>query len=175
MNQIFINSCDNKLISIEVQPSDTIKCIKSVIADKNDMNIETFYLSYSGKLLANDKTVEDYGISNNNIINLHMSIIGGGGGNETEGTEGASGSNGSNGPNGSRQIFIKTLQGKTLTLEVKPEDSIGAIKQRIFEKEGIPVDQQRLVFNGKQLEDAQSVNDYNMVDGVSVHLVLRLR
>jgi ubiquitin C len=164
MNQIFINSCDNKLISIEVQPSDTIEDIKSVIADKKDMHVETFYLSHSGKLLANDKTVDDYGISNNNILNLHMSIIGGG--IETEGGSGA---------NGSRQIFIKTLQGKTLTLEVKPEDSIGAIKQRIFEKEGIPVDQQRLVFNGKQLEDAQSVNDYNMADGCSVHLVLRLR
>lgn len=161
MNQIFINSCDNKLISIEVQPSDTIEGIKSVIADKKDMHVETFYLSHSGKLLANDKTVDDYGISNNNILNLHMSIIGGG--IETEGG------------NGTRQIFIKTLQGKTLTLEVKPEDSIGAIKQRIFEKEGIPVDQQRLVFNGKQLEDNQSVNDYNMADGCSVHLVLRLR
>ena len=76
MNQIFINSCDNKLISIEVQPSDTIEGIKSVIADKSDMNmhVDTFYLSHSGKLLANDKTMEDYGISNNNILNLHMSL-----------------------------------------------------------------------------------------------------
>jgi ubiquitin len=174
MNQIFINSCDNKLISIEVQSSDTIEGIKSVIAGKSDMHmymhVDTFYLSHSGKLLANEKTVEDYGISNNNILNLHMSIIGGG----IE-TEGGNGNANGNGANGSRQIFIKTLQGKTLTLEVKPEDSIGAIKQRIFEKEGIPVDQQRLVFNGKQLEDAQSVNDYNMADGCSVHLVLRLR
>ena len=78
MNQIFINSCNNKLISIEVQPSDTIEGIKSVIADKSDMHVETFYLSHSGKLLANDKTMDDYGISNNNILNLHMSIIGGG-------------------------------------------------------------------------------------------------
>ncbi len=160
MNQIFVNSCD-KLISIEVQSSDTIENIKSVIADKSNMHVETFYLAHSGKLLANDKTMEDYGISSNNIIDLHMSIIGGG--TETEGG------------NGSRQVFIKTLQGKTLTLDVKPEDSIGEIKQRIFEKEGIPVDQQRLVFNGKQLEDAQSVNDYNIADGSSVHLVLRLR
>ena len=77
--------------------------------------------------------------------------------------------------NGIKQIFIKTLTGKSLTLEVTDTDTIGSIKQKILEKDGIPVDQQRLVFNGKQLEDAQTIADYNIQDLANIHLVLRLR
>jgi hypothetical protein len=77
--------------------------------------------------------------------------------------------------NGSKSIFIKTLQGKTIPMDVNDSDTIGAIKQRIFEKEGIPVDQQRLVFNGKQLEDAQTVGSYGIEAESNIHLVLRLK
>ena len=77
--------------------------------------------------------------------------------------------------NAIKQIFIKTLTGKSLTLEVTDTDTIGSIKQKILEKDGIPVDQQRLVFNGKQLEDAQTVADYNIQSDANIHLVLRLR
>jgi len=77
--------------------------------------------------------------------------------------------------NGSKQIFIKTLQGKTITMDVNDSDTIGAIKHRIFEKEGIPVDQQRLVFNGKQLEDAQTISSYGIEADSNIHLVLRLK
>ncbi len=76
---------------------------------------------------------------------------------------------------GSKQILLKTLQGKTIPMDVNDSDTIGSIKQRIFEKEGIPVDQQRLVFNGKQLEDAQTVGSYGIEADSNVHLVLRLK
>jgi ubiquitin len=78
-------------------------------------------------------------------------------------------------PRGGMQLFVKTLTGKTVSIEVEEGESIEDVKAKIAEKEGIPPEQQRLIFGGQQLQDSKTLDDYNVGDDATLHLVLRLR
>jgi len=150
--QIFINDY-NKIITKNIDSLETIHNFKKEYLYENNIN-ENIRLIYSGKQLNDNYNFEYYKIKNNDILQLTTYLNGGG---------------------NKKSIFIKTLQGKTICLEVDDNDTIDSLKKKIYEKEGIPEDQQRLVFNGKQLEDGCTIADYNIDADSSIHLVLRLR
>jgi ubiquitin C len=158
MMPIFVKTFMGKTITLEVEPTDFINNIKQQILDNEDIHDDQSRLIFAGKQLKDDRTLQDYNIQMDSTLQLVLTLKGGGLDGE-----------------GSKQIFIKTLQGKTITLDVSDSDKIGDIKDKIRDIEGIPSDQQRLVFNGKQLEDGNTIADYGIQADSSIHLVLRLR
>jgi len=149
--QLFVKTLTGKTVSIEVEEGESIEDVKAKIAEKEGIPPEQQRLIFGGQQLQDAKTLDDYDVGDDATLHLVLRLRGG------------------------MQLFVKTLTGKTVSIEVEEGESIEDVKAKIAEKEGIPPEQQRLIFGGQQLQDAKTLDDYDVGDDATLHLVLRLR
>jgi ubiquitin len=149
--QLFVKTLTGKTVSIEVEEGESIEDVKAKIAEKEGIPAEQQRLIFGGQQLQDAKTLGDYDVGDDSTLHLVLRLRGG------------------------MQLFVKTLTGKTVSIEVEEGESIEDVKAKIAEKEGIPAEQQRLIFGGQQLQDAKTLGDYDVGDDATLHLVLRLR
>ena len=148
---VFIKTLTGQTIAMEVQLDERILNMKARVEEKEGIPKDQQRLFFGGQHLQDDRTLSDYNIRNEDTIHMVLRFRGG------------------------MEIFIKTLNFKTIPLHVEDSDTIENVKSMIEETEGIPAEQQRLIFESKQLENDKTLSDYNIQRESLIYLVLSLR